>query len=266
MDGRATLAAVAEDLVGHLPTPVDGARADLPWGTLRYSGRHGRDFCNVVQVRLAADKVDDAVDEARAWYAALGQPEHAWWIGASATPADLEERLAGRGLVPDPEQPVTTAMVLDRAPDVPDRPGVEVQPLRSADDLRRMLEIDVAVWETTEQDRATLFADLDATWARVQAQQGRTTYLAYVDGVAVAYATLVMSTSGVGTLLGGSTLPEARVRGAYQALVARRWADAVAQGAPGLAVQASPMSRPVLERLGFEATGTVRLWADLARG
>lgn len=262
---RATLAAVAEDLVAHLPTPTDGARVDRPWGVLRQAGRHGRDFCNVVAVRLDPDEVDDAVAEARSWFAALGQPEHAWWIGDSATPTDLEERLAAHGFVPDPEQPSATAMVLDRAPTVAAHPGIEVRPLTAVADLRLMLEIDVAVWETTEQDRASLFADLDTTWDRIRAQHERTTYLAWLDGVPSAYATLVMTTSGVGTLLGGTTLPEARGRGLYQALVQRRWDDAVAQGAPGLVVQASEMSRPVLERLGFAATGTVRLWADLAR-
>ena len=262
---RTTLAAVAEDLVAHLPTPTDGARVDRPWGVLRQAGRHGRDFCNVVAVRLSPDDVDDAVAEARAWYAALGQPEHAWWIGDSATPPDLEERLAGHGFVPDPEQPSATAMVLDRAPTVVAHPGIEVRPLAGVDDLRTMLEIDVAVWETTEQDRASLFDDLGTTWERICAQTGRTTYLAWPDGVPSAYATLVMTGSGVGTLLGGTTLPEARGRGLYQALVQRRWDDAVAQGAPGLVVQASEMSRPVLERIGFVATGTVRLWADLVR-
>ncbi|MFN8158076.1 MAG: hypothetical protein U0R68_11705 [Candidatus Nanopelagicales bacterium] len=263
-DATTDLARIAEDLVAHLPPPVDGQRVERPWGVLRYSGRHGRDFCNVVQVRLSADDVDDALDEARAWFAELGQPEHAWWIGDSATPDDLEQRLARRGLVPDPEQPTAAAMVLDGPPPAAAAPDVEVRALRDADDLRLMLEIDAAVWTVTEHDREHLLDDLEGQWARVAAQPGRTTYLALLDGVPSAYGTLVMTPSGVGTLLGGSTLPEARGRGLYQALVLRRWQDAVAQGAPGLVVQASPMSRPVLERLGFVTTGTVRLWADLA--
>ena len=45
-------------------------------------------------------------------------------------------------------------------------------------------------------------------------------------------------------LFGGSTLPEARGRGAYRALVAARWDDAVARGTPVLVTQAGPMSRP----------------------
>ena len=44
----------------------------------------------------------------------------------------------------------------------------------------------------------------------------------------------------------------ARGRGAYRAVVRARWDAAVARGTPALAVGAGPMSRPILERLGFE--------------
>ena len=59
-------------------------------------------------------------------------------------------------------------------------------------------------------------------------------------------------------LAGGSTLPEARGRGCYRALVRARWDEAVALGLPGLAVQAQyKSSAPILRRLGFVETGTV---------
>ncbi len=41
----------------------------------------------------------------------------------------------------------------------------------------------------------------------------------------------------------------------YGALIRARWDDAVRLGAGALVVQASGMSRPILERLGFRATG-----------
>ena len=53
-------------------------------------------------------------------------------------------------------------------------------------------------------------------------------------------------------LLGGASLPRVRGRGVYFSLVHARWRDAVARGTPRLVVQAGPMSRPILERLGFE--------------
>jgi hypothetical protein len=63
-------------------------------------------------------------------------------------------------------------------------------------------------------------------------------------------------------LCGGATLPEARGKGAYRALVAARWQAAVERGTPVLVVQAGKMSRPILERLGFERVATVRVLVD----
>jgi GNAT superfamily N-acetyltransferase len=52
-------------------------------------------------------------------------------------------------------------------------------------------------------------------------------------------------------LWGGGTLPQWRGRGIYRALVAYRARLAAARGYRYLQVDASPASRPILERLGF---------------
>jgi len=63
-------------------------------------------------------------------------------------------------------------------------------------------------------------------------------------------------------LMGGAVLAEARGRGVYRALVRARWEHAAARGTPLLIVQAGEMSRPVLERLGFERHGDIHLYVD----
>jgi hypothetical protein len=45
--------------------------------------------------------------------------------------------------------------------------------------------------------------------------------------------------------------------------VAARWEDAVARGTPLLVTQAGPMSRPILQRLGFREV--CELWILLDR-
>ncbi len=52
-------------------------------------------------------------------------------------------------------------------------------------------------------------------------------------------------------LHGGAVLPEWRGRGVYAALFERRFAQARARGFEWMAVDASPMSRPILESMGF---------------
>jgi hypothetical protein len=63
-------------------------------------------------------------------------------------------------------------------------------------------------------------------------------------------------------LFGGATLPEARGRGAYRALIRARWEEAVGRGAAALFTQAGAMSRPILEKLRFEQVGHVHLLLD----
>ncbi|MGD0770049.1 MAG: GNAT family N-acetyltransferase [Tepidisphaeraceae bacterium] len=58
--------------------------------------------------------------------------------------------------------------------------------------------------------------------------------------------------SAFGGLYGGTTRQAYRRRGFYRALVAARSADAIELGARYLLVDALPMSRPILERLGFQ--------------
>jgi hypothetical protein len=48
----------------------------------------------------------------------------------------------------------------------------------------------------------------------------------------------------------------------YRSLVRARWDYAVERGTPALTVQAGRMSRPILERLGFELITPVRVYVD----
>jgi GNAT superfamily N-acetyltransferase len=65
------------------------------------------------------------------------------------------------------------------------------------------------------------------------------------------------------TLWGGSTLPAWRKRGVYRSVVARRARLASQRGCRYIEVDASPASRPILERLGFVAvvTTTPFIWS-----
>ena len=79
-------------------------------------------------------------------------------------------------------------------------------------------------------------------------------YVAFADGAPAATGWLRFAPgSRFAGLYGGSTLPAFRGRGLYRALVARRIRDARERGYPYAVTDAGPMSRPILERLGFEA-------------
>ena len=82
-----------------------------------------------------------------------------------------------------------------------------------------------------------------------------------MDGDPVARASAAFGEHAV-SLFGGATLPEARGRGAYRALVAARWEDAVARGTPVLVTQAGRMSQPILAQLGFRPVCEIRVLLD----
>jgi hypothetical protein len=63
-------------------------------------------------------------------------------------------------------------------------------------------------------------------------------------------------------LVSGGVLEAARGRGAYRGLVRARWDDAAARGTPVLLVFGGPMSRPILERTGFERIFDLEVLAD----
>ena len=83
----------------------------------------------------------------------------------------------------------------------------------------------------------------------------------WLDGEVVAAETSAPTEHGL-LLYRGATVPRARGHGAYRALIRARWDEAVARGTPALITQGGSMSRPILERLGFERVGEVHMLLD----
>ena len=203
---------------------------------------------NVAQrFRFRPEELDEVRAEIHATLRERGRRKLSWEVGSQAEPADLVERLEALGLRVTEHQ---VGMVLDRAPD--DVPGdVEVRRVETDDEWFEAERIAVIAFEEEAAPRRR----------RYRPDPASPIYLAYVDGAPAARGSASYSEHGV-TLFGGATLPEARGRGAYRALVAARWEDAVARGTPVLVTQASPMSHPILTRLGFREVCRITALAD----
>jgi hypothetical protein len=203
---------------------------------------------NVAQrFRLREDEIDDVREEIHGHVRARGRTACTWEVGTHATPAGLADRLRERGLVDDE---YAVGMVLTQPP-AQAPADVEVRRAQTADELLAAARI-----------AAAAFGGREPTEAPGPPPAENPVYLAFADGEPVARASAAFTDHGV-TLFGGATLPAARGRGAYRALVAARWADAVARGTPLLVTQAGPMSRPILHRLGFREV--CELWILLDR-
>jgi len=215
-----------------------------------WMGRGDEPAWNVAQrFRLRDDEVEAAREEIHGLLRARGRTACSWEVGSSATPADLVERLLDLGLVDDEPTPLAVGMVLTEPPA---QGPVEVEVRRAMTNAEHLAAGRIA---------AVAFGLPEPTEARPEDDPNNVVYLAYVDGEPVARGSASFGEHAV-SLFGGSTLPDARGRGAYRALVAARWEDAVARGTPVLVTQAGPMSRPILARLGFREVCEIRILVD----
>src|SRR5947209_6698557 len=215
-----------------------------------WMGRGDEPGWNVAQrFRLRAGELQEVREEIHAILRAKGRTACTWEIGSSATPDDLVERLLSLGLVDDEPTPLAVGMVLT---DPPVQGPVDVEVRRAETGEEHFAAARIA---------AVAFGMPEPTAVRPENDPNNVVYLAYVDGEPVARGSAAFGERAV-SLFGGSTLPAARGRGAYRALVAARWEDAVARGTPVLVTQASPMSRPILGRLGFREVCEIRILLD----
>jgi hypothetical protein len=185
-----------------------------------------------------------------------------WWIGPSARPADIAERLRALGLR-EPRDRVAElrALALTTAPaGVPSE--IDVRPVERYEDFVAAREVQWTAFDVPEGRRAAgrerMREDFEES-IRLRVPVG---FLATLDGEPAASALAIPSDRGV-FLIAGATAPWARGRGLYRALVRARWDYASARGTPVLITHANPdTSYPILKRLGFEEVCTLRRLAE----
>lgn len=209
------------------------------------------------RLRFADADLVGRVQEVRAWFAERGREQFTWWVGDSATPEGLAERLQALGAEPWDEEPLIATMLVTEPP--PPVDGVEVLVADTYERFALSQEVSWRASQLSEREIASRRDRLEARWRRRRSEE--TMYLALVDGRPVASGSMI-ACSFAGFLSGAATLPEARGRGAFRALVRARWEDAVRRGTPALVVGAGAMSRPILERIGFRVVSETRVLID----
>ena len=215
----------------------------------------------VQRIRLRHDEIDDAVEAARSLMRVTGTTEASWWLSEHSTPATIEDDLLARGLRKIEGDYLIDGLALTQPPP-PGPPAIEARPIADAAEFVEALRAQYEAFKTPA-DRRRNEAELLEEYEQIRDSDVSTLYAAWLDGRLVAAGRGFFSPRGV-LLGGGSTIPSARGRGAYRALVRARWDDAVRRGTPALAVQAGWMSAPILYGLGFEKICQFRRMHDVA--
>ena len=221
--------------------------------------------CFVIWSELDDATADRAISEQVAHFASLDDGRgrrFEWKVFGHDRPDDLPARLLAAGFAPeDPETLVIglTGEVLAgaAASASPQLPGLTLREVSEATvdaDLADLRALNETVWG---EDFGWLMDELRGEY--LDDPRALRIHLAQVPGpdgaplvVSAAWLRLHAG-SEFASLWGGSTLAAWRGHGLYRELVRRRAAEAMEAGFRYLQVDASPDSRPILERLGFHA-------------
>ena len=140
-------------------------------------------------------------------------------------------------------------------------PDLEVRRIDSVEMLAHSWSVASRAFE---RDLTHTTEELEKELAQCGSPEGRVhRYLVYVDGEPVSAGGFnVFDDLGFAFLWAGATVPEARGRGAYTALVAKRLADARARGVEWVGLYAKvETSAPIVAKQGFARYGEMTFWA-----
>jgi hypothetical protein len=205
----------------------------------------------VQQIRLTPDEVPAAIEATRAIARESGWSELAWWVTELSEPVGLE------ALLGFDSRETFEAMAISEPPS--GEQTVEVTRVETLEDFVTAQEIDLASIGWSEERILEARDGQTAAWERLR--DTFLLWLAHLDGVPVGFGRAAAA-DGALMLIGGGTLAAARGRGVYRSLVHARWGHAVAAGTPALVVQANAESGRILDALGFERVGEIRLLVD----
>ena len=238
-----------------------GARFETHPHVIRRIAQPGLGGSGVLWTSLNAVNADEVIAGEVRLFGERGE-RFEWKLYSYDEPADLPDRLAAAGFVPEEPESLMIAVISDiidqlRSAELP--PGVTLE--RPADEagIDQLTKVHELVFGSDESElRASLrqqLAEAPETLDMVIAVAGE-------EPVSAARTDFLPGTEFAG-LWGGGTLPQWRRRGIYRALVRYRAELAAKRGYTYLTVDASDQSRPILERIGFEclAITTPYIWS-----
>jgi GNAT superfamily N-acetyltransferase len=248
MDRSNVLARYDDEMRRHPVAEADG-RVEEVGSVVRIVGSEGW----LLFADLSPENARSTVVEQVEFFRRAGTPFE-WKTFGHDPDVHLETLLTEAGLMPEEPE---TIVVLDLETGSGGRavpPGVEVRPVTDAAGARDAARVSLAAFGPEKNDPEARYLEL----LRVPSQQ---IFVAYVDGSPVASGRLGLPPGrSFAGLWGGGTVPSFRHRGVYRALVHARADRAREAGYRYLTVDALETSRPILERLGFEAITTTRAW------
>jgi GNAT superfamily N-acetyltransferase len=226
-----------------------GAVAERAGPVIRWVSADGRGWSGITWSDLDAGTADETIADQVTFFAERDE-RFEWKLYSYDRPPDLGERLLAAGFAAEGTESLMVAEAAEIAGGcqvtLPD--GVRLVPVTGEAGIGLVLEVHDRVFGP---DRSGLLHR--SLTAQLRDQPETTALLVAMAGDEPVCSARIEFYPGTGFagLWGGGTLQQWRGRGIYRALVAYRARLAAARGYTYLQVDASPESRPILERLGF---------------
>jgi hypothetical protein len=201
--------------------------------------------------QLNQANADDMIREQISYFESIGQ-DFEWKLYDYDQPSDLKERLKAHGFIVEEAEAI---MVLD----LEDAADILWQPIPSnvqqIIDPQRLVDVQ-SVEQQVWNEGDSFYLEFLGNALRNYPEQ-MSVYVAYMNEQPASAAWIYFPKhSQFASLWGGSTVGAFRMQGLYTALLAARAQEAKSRQVKFLTVDASPMSRPILERMGFEMIAT----------
>ncbi len=225
-----------------------GVRREVDDPVVRYIDEMPAGDANfVLYSKLTSENADEVIQKQIAYFRENGRSCE-WKLYAHDTPPDLRQRLAAHGFTIGEEEAVM-ALDLSQAPDILlQPPNTNIRKLTDPSEVTQVIAIEEAVWGG---DRSSWGERLMAEMR--EAPDFLSVYVAYVGSDPACAAWLNFSPNlQFASLWGGSTKVEYRKQGLYTAVLAARVQEAIQRGYRYLTIDASPMSRPIVAKYGFQ--------------
>lgn len=225
-----------------------GMRREVTPEVVRHIHVSGSGDGMIIFSQIDENNADEIIREQVTFFESIGQ-DFEWKVYSYDRPPDLKNRLESHGFVTEDSE---TLVVLDleEAPVSlwePIRPGI--RRIHSVEKLKDVQCVEEQVWE----EDFSWVEDYLGTALKDYPEQ-MSVYVAYIgDQPASAAWIYFPEQSQFGSLWGGATLKDFRRQGLFTALLAVRAQEAKARRVRFLCVDASEMSRPILEKFGFKA-------------
>jgi len=224
-------------------------RREVAGQVVRHVNRDPNRLSFITYSDLSVENADEVIREQIRWYEdEVKGYGFEWKTYDHDQPADLKERLKAQGFEEDEAEALLYI-------DLQDCPEVYLQPVMA--DVRRIRDGEQAAVVAAVQEEVY---GQSFDWLQRELEENLSNYpefwsvyIAYVDDVpaCAAWASFPAGSTFAG-LWGGATLPQYRKMGLYTAIVAVRAQEALRRGYRFMTVDAGPMSRPILEKRGFQ--------------